>query len=84
MMNIDYLKDIDPVLKPLYELCNVAEVNQQTHSDMSAIYTQRALEWITKAIYQLKNIQMSDRTSLLTPVTGAPFIEFVANDRREM
>ncbi len=80
-MNFYYLKDLDPVLQPLYELCRAAEDNQQSHPDTSAVYARRALEWIVKAVYLLKDIKVSDRASLLALVDGEPFREFIGDER---
>ncbi len=82
MKNFDYLKDI-AYLQPLYEYCNAAEMNQQSNPDMSALNARRALEWIVRAIYKLKNIEIPDRTSLFTLTDGEPFREFI-NDERLM
>ncbi len=80
MRNFDYLKDID-YLRPLYDYCNAAEVNQPSNPDVSALNARRALEWIVRAIYGLKNIEVGERTSLFTLIDDKPFKEFVDDDK---
>ncbi len=80
MRNFDYLKDI-PYLKDLYEYCNTAELNQQGNPDVSALNARRALEWIVRAIYELKNVEVGERTSLFSLIDGEPFKEFVNDDK---
>ena len=63
MRNFDYLKEI-PELADLYNYCNAAELSQQSAPDVSALNARRALEWMVRAIYELKNIKIGVRTSL--------------------
>lgn len=79
MKNFDYLKDIES-LKDLYGFCSAAEDAQQTNRDVCALNGRRALEWIVKAIYTLKGIEVEKRTTLLEMMDGEPFTEFVGND----
>lgn len=79
MKNFDYLKDIEP-LKDLYGFCNAAEDAQQTNYDVCALNGRRALEWIVKAVYVLKGVEIEARTSLLEMMDGEPFTEFIGND----
>lgn len=83
MKNFDYLKDIEP-LKDLYGFCSAAEDTQQTNYDMCALNSRRALEWIVKAIYTLKNVEVEKRTTLLELITGEPFTLFIGDDDRMM
>ncbi len=83
MRNFDYLKDFD-FLKDLYGYCNAAELNQQCNPDVSALNARRALEWMVRAIYQLKNIEVPERTSLFTLIDDAPFQEFICDERLMM
>ena len=80
MRNFDYLKE-NEFLKDLYNYCNEAEVNQVSDPDKSALNARRALEWITRAIYSMKNIQVEERTSLYTLVSGEPFTSFIGDER---
>lgn len=83
MKNFDYLKDIEP-LKDLYGFCSAAEDTQQTNYDVCALNSRRALEWIVKAIYTLKNVEVEKRTTLLELITGEPFTLFIGDDDRMM
>lgn len=79
MRNFDYLKD-NEYLSSLYNYCNEAEVNQICDPDKSALNARKALEWLTRAIYSLKNIHIEERTNLYTLVSGEPFTSFIGND----
>ena len=81
MKNFDYLKDIEP-LKDLYVFCNAAEDTLETNRDICALNGRRALEWIVKAIYTLKGIEIEKRTTLLELMNGEPFTDFIGNDER--
>lgn len=83
MRNFDYLKGID-ALKDLYRFCSAAEEMQTTNYEMSALNGRKGLEWIVKAIYKLKHIEISDRDSLYELMTADPFTEFIADDRLMM
>ena len=79
MKNFDYLKDCG-VLR-LYNLCAAAEDNQVNHPDLSVISARRALEYLVKSIYAMKQIPVSDRDSLFELVDGVPFRSFIGDDR---
>ena len=79
MKNFDYLKDCG-VLR-LYNLCAAAEDNQVRHPDLSVISARRALEYLVKSIYAMKQIPVSDRDSLFELVDGEPFRSFIGDDR---
>ena len=79
MRNFDYLKGID-TLRSLYDYCNAAEIFQVCDPEQSAINSRRALEWITRAIYQIEGYEIKERTSLFELVEGQPFRDFVGND----
>ena len=79
MKNFDYLKDWG-VLR-LYNLCAAAEDNQVNHPDLSVISARRALEYVVKSIYAMKQIPVSDRDSLFELVDGEPFRSFIGDDR---
>lgn len=83
MLNFDYIKD-EPSLKSLYHFCNVAELTQLSDPETSAINSRKALEWIVRAIYAIKGLEIGERTSLFELVDGEPFKEFVANDKLMM
>ena len=83
MKNFDYLKEIE-ALKDLYGFCSAAEDSQQTNHDVCALNGRRALEWIVKAIYTLKGIEVEKKSSLLELMTGEPFTDFVGDDGKLM
>lgn len=83
MKNFDYLKEIE-ALEDLYGFCSAAEDSMHTNYDTCALNGRRALEWIVKAIYKLKGIQLEPRTSLLELMSGEPFTDFIGNDDRLM
>ncbi len=62
MLNFDYLKQIE-VLAPLHQLCDLCEQRHYTEPDTAAINARKALEWLVKAIYQMKNEPMPERAS---------------------
>lgn len=80
MSNFDYLKDIE-ALSDLYRFCKVAEDTQKTDPNNSAINCRRGLEWIVKAIYKLKGIELKKTDNLYELMTGQPFTDFIGNDR---
>ena len=79
MRNFDYIKDLG--LSDLHRFCSVAEENQQSNPDFSAVNARKALEYLTKIIYNLKGIAISERTSLYELVDGEPFKEFISDER---
>lgn len=82
MMNFDYLKYI-PELSTLHRYCDTAERNQYSDPDVSALNARRGLEWMTRAIFQMKNVEIPERYSLFDMVTDPTFTAFV-NDERLM
>lgn len=82
MHNFDYLKDI-PELEVLHRYCEAAERNQYADPDVSALNARRGLEWMARAIFQMKNVEFPERYSLFDMVTDPTFTEFV-NDNRIM
>lgn len=80
MSNFDYLKDIE-ALSDLYKFCKVAEDTQKTDFNNSAINCRRGLEWMVKAIYKLKGIELKKQDSLYELMTAEPFTDFIGDDR---
>ena len=78
MQNFDYLKDI-PELSQLHHLCELCEQRQYVEPDSSAINARKALEWLVKAIYQMKGVTPGERTSLLQLTTSDVFADFIAD-----
>lgn len=79
MSNFDYLKDIE-ALSDLYKFCKVAEDTQKTDYNNSAINCRRGLEWMVKAIYKLKGIEVKKQESLYELMTAEPFTDFIGDD----
>lgn len=78
MQNFDYLKDI-PELAQLHRLCELCEQRQYIEPDSSAINARKALEWLVKAIYQMKGVTPGERASLLQLTTSDVFADFIAD-----
>lgn len=83
MKNFDYLKG-NPHLATLYSYCNTAEICQVSDPDKSALNGRRALEWLVRAIYELKNIEVGERASLYELIDGEPFRQFIDDERLMM
>ena len=83
MRNFDYLKQID-VLHDLYRFCSAAEEVQQTDYDSCGWNCRKALEWMVRAIYKLKNVPVGERDNLYTLSTGKPFTDLIADDDKLM
>ncbi|MGN1232911.1 MAG: DEAD/DEAH box helicase family protein [Candidatus Cryptobacteroides sp.] len=79
MRNFDYIKELG--LNDLYRYCSAAEEYQAGHPDMCAVNARRALEYIVKAIYLMKNIAVPEKASLFELVDGEAFREFIGDDR---
>lgn len=80
MTNFDYLREIEP-LHDLYTFCQGAETTMESDYDTCALHCRRGLEWLVKAIYTLKHADIGARTSLYELMSGAPFVEFLDDDR---
>ncbi len=79
MRNFDYIKESG--LDALYRFCSAAEENQVCNPDISAINARRALEYIVRALYEMKGIEIGERTSLFELVEGDPFRDFIGDER---
>ena len=79
MRNFDYIKDLG--LNDLHRFCASAEENQVSNPDISAINARRALEYVVRSLYEMKNIEVAERASLFELVDGEPFKEFIGDDR---
>ena len=80
MTNFDYLRDIES-LHDLYTFCQGAEASMESDHDACALHCRRGLEWLVKAIYTLKSAEIGERSSLYELMSGAPFVEFLEDDR---
>lgn len=79
MRNFDYIRDLE--LDELYRFCSAAEENQVCNPDICAVNASRALEYIVRALYLMKNIDVPERTSLFELVGGEPFRDFISDER---
>ena len=79
MRNFDYLHDLE--LNDLHRFCASAEEFQVTQPDISAISARKALEYMVRALYMMKNVEIPERASLIELMDGQPFREFVADER---
>lgn len=79
MRNFDYIKDLG--IDTLYRFCAAAEENQVSNPDVCALNARRALEYVVRALYQMKNLPIGERTSLFELVDGVPFREFIGDEK---
>jgi len=79
MRNFDYIKDLG--LNDLHRFCSAAEEHQWCNPDFSAINARKALEYIVRVLYFMKDIEIKERTSLFELVENKPFREFINDDR---
>ena len=66
MRNFDYIKDLG--LNDLHRFCSAAEEHQWCNPDFSAVNARKALEYIVRVLYFMKDIEIKERTSLFQPV----------------
>ncbi len=79
MKNFDYLQDLG--LTELHQFCAAAEELQVSNPDLSAISARKALEYVVRSLYVMKNIEIPERASLFELVDGEEFREFIGDDR---
>ncbi|RHR37524.1 DUF4145 domain-containing protein [Parabacteroides sp. AF18-52] len=77
--NFDYLKG-NSDFADLYAYCNEAEINQIIDPEKSAINSRRALEYIVRAIYLFKGMEIPERSSLFQLVNAESFKNFIQSD----
>ena len=75
-MNFDYIKNIDS-LKDLYIFCKDAESFVLSRPDLSAGQSRKALEYLVKLVYQLRNNNIPQRSSLFELVSSEDFTNFI-------
>lgn len=75
-MNFDYLKTIVS-LKDLYVFCKDAESFVLSRPDISAAQSRKALEYLVKLVYQLRNENVPQRSSLFELVSSEDFTNFI-------
>ena len=79
MRNFDYLQELG--LTDLHRFCSSAEELQVSNPEFSAISARKALEYIVKALYLMKNVEIPERVSLFELVDGEVFREFIGDER---
>ena len=79
MRNFDYLKELG--LTDLHNFCSAAEEMQVSNPDLSAISARKALEYIVRALYVMKHVEIPERASLFELVDGEVFREFIGDER---
>ena len=79
MRNFDYLQDLG--LTELHQFCAAAEELQVSNPDLSAISARKALEYMVRSLYVMKNIEIPERASLFELVDGEAFRGFIGDDR---
>ena len=79
MRNFDYIKDLG--LTDLHRFCSAAEEHQWSNPDFSVINSRKALEYVVRALYVMKGIDVPERASLFELVDGEPFRTFIGDDR---
>ena len=79
MRNFDFLQELG--LTDLHNFCSAAEEMQVSNPDLSAISARKALEYIVRALYVMKHIDVPERVSLFELVDGEVFREFIGDER---
>ena len=79
MRNFDYLQELG--LTDLHKFCASAEELQVSNPDLSAISARKALEYMVRSLYVMKNIEIPERASLFELVDGEVFREFIGDDK---
>ena len=79
MRNFDYLQELG--LTDLHRFCSSAEELQVSNPEFSAISARKALEYIVRALYLMKNVEIPERASLFELVDGEVFREFIGDER---
>ena len=75
-MNFDYLKSVDS-LNDLHIFCSDAESLVLSRPDLSATQSRKALEYLVKIVYQLRNEVIPVRSSLFELVSSEDFTNFI-------
>ena len=79
MRNFDYLQELG--LTDLHNFCSAAEEMQVSNPDLSAVSARKALEYIVRALYVMKQIEIPEKASLFELVDGEAFREFIGDER---
>ena len=79
MRNFDYLQELG--LTDLHKFCAAAEELQVSNPELSAVSARKALEYVVRSLYVMKNIEIPERASLFELVDGEAFREFIGDER---
>ena len=79
MRNFDYLHELG--LTDLHKFCSSAEELQVSNPELSAVSARKALEYVVRSLYVMKNIEIPERASLFELVDSEPFKAFIGDDR---
>ena len=79
MRNFDYLQKLG--LNDLHKFCSSAEELQVSNPELSAVSARKALEYIVRALYLMKNVEIPERASLFELVDCETFREFIGDER---
>ena len=79
MRNFDYLQPLG--LNDLHKFCAAAEELQVSIPDLSAVSARKALEYIVRALYVMKNIDIPERASLYELIEGEAMVDFIGDER---
>lgn len=79
MRNFDYIQDLG--LTDLHKFCSTAEELQVSNPDLSAISARKALEYIVRSLYVMKNVPIPERASLFELADSEVFRDFIGDDR---
>ena len=79
MRNFDYLQELG--MTDLHKFCAAAEELQVSNPELSAVSARKALEYVVRSLYVMKNIEIPERASLFELVDGEAFREFIGDER---
>lgn len=78
MRNFDYLQDLG--LTELHAFCAAAEELQTVSPAQSAVNARKALDYIVRSVYVIKDIALPQKASLFELADGEDFREFIGDD----
>lgn len=79
MRNFDYIQSLG--LTDLHRFCAATEENQVSDPETSAFNARRAMEYLVRALYQMKNIALGERTTLVEMLNREEFRSFIGDER---
>ncbi len=79
MRNFDYIQSLG--LTDLHRFCAATEENQVSDPETSAFNARRAMEYLVRELYQMKNIALGERTTLVEMLNREEFRTFIGDER---